>query len=101
MNYVILVGRLAEKPELKEQTTNTVKIILKVSRNFRNAYGEFVYDYIPIEIKGTVGQGVLNYCKKGDIIGVKGSIIIDENLKVSVQRINYISANKENENVNI
>ena len=73
LNNVSLVGRLTRDPETK--TTNTGKIVssftLAVQRNKEEV------DFIPCEAWGKVAESVRDYVTKGSMIGVEGSIRVD------------------------
>ena len=67
LNQIVLVGRLVSDP-----TDN--KITLAVNRSYKNAEGVYETDFIDIRIFGTIASNTCEYCKKGDIIGVKGRL---------------------------
>ncbi len=70
LNNVVLIGRInndIEKMENEEKTS--YRLVLKISRNFKNQNGEYENDYVPIELTGCIGNHTFEYCKKGDIIG--------------------------------
>lgn len=73
LNQVVLVGRLTE--EVKEKNKKGFAIItISVPRSFKNANGEYETDFIDVKISGSIADNTKEYCKKGDIIGVKGRI---------------------------
>ena len=94
LNQVVLVGRLYEMKEIEE---SNVLITLATPRSFKNENGEYEEDYIDILLKGNVAQSTLEYCKNGDLIGVKGRI---ENIKESIipaiiaEKITFLSSKK-------
>ncbi len=67
LNQIIIVGRLVSDP------TNN-KITLAVPRNYKNSEGEYETDFIDAYISGSIATNVCEYCKKGDIVGVKGRL---------------------------
>ncbi len=71
LNQIVLVGRLQKIT--KKQDDNVI-ITLSVPRSFKNEDGEYVNDYIDVSIFGETARTTSAYCKKGDIIGVKGRI---------------------------
>ena len=76
LNQIVIVGRLVRKPELNE-TENGKKvstITLAVPRSFKNMQGEYDVDFIDCTLWETVASSTVEYCNKGDIIGVKGRI---------------------------
>lgn len=76
LNQVVLVGRLVEQPETKE-TKNGLKvsnITLAVPRSYKNIEGEYETDFIRCILWKGIAENTTEYCKKGDILGVKGRI---------------------------
>ena len=72
LNQIVIVGRLVRKPELNE-TENGKKvstITLAVPRSFKNMQGEYDVDFIDCTLWETVASSTVEYCNKGDIIGV-------------------------------
>ena len=95
INQVMLVGRIAN--DISEEDNN---ITVAITRSFKNENGEYETDFIDVEIRGTIAKTTTEYCKKGDIIGVKGSIrseIIDNVKKMILvaDRITFLSSKKE------
>lgn len=75
LNQIVLVGRLAKEVEVKEKGEKKYSYItLAVPRSFKNSDGEYDTDFIDIVIFDNVATNTKEYCKKGDIIGVKGRI---------------------------
>lgn len=77
LNQVVLVGRIATNPEIKE-TDNGKKLInmlLAVPRSFKNMDGEYETDFLPCSLWEAVASNVNEYCKTGDMIGVKGRLV--------------------------
>ena len=96
INQVMLVGRIANNIN-----TDDDNITVAVTRSFKNENGEYETDFIDVAIRGTIAKTTTEYCKKGDIIGVKGSIrseIIDNEKKMILvaERITFLSSKKEN-----
>lgn len=75
LNQIVLVGRLTETPSLENKNGKELsKITLKVPRSFKNEQGEYENDYIDVYLYNQIATNTSNYCKKDDIIGVKGRI---------------------------
>lgn len=76
LNQVILVGRLTRDPELR--TTEGGKqysfINVAVPRSFKNMNGEYETDFIECMLWEHTAKNTVTYCKKGNIVGVKGRI---------------------------
>ena len=75
MNQLVLVGRLSNDIKKgKIEGKEVIQISVTVPRSFKNADGEYENDVIPIILASNISNNVLEYCKKGDVIGVKGHI---------------------------
>ncbi len=76
LNQIVLVGRLVRTPELRETESSkkVTTITLAVPRSFKNINGEYETDFIDCVLWENVAMNTSEYCKKGDIIGVKGRI---------------------------
>lgn len=76
LNQVVLVGRLITEPELyqTENGKKVARLVLAVPRSFKNTDGEYETDYISCKLWQVVAQNTVDYCKKGDLIGIRGRI---------------------------
>lgn len=74
LNQVVLVGRLVKDPEIKELENGkkVCNITLAVPRSYKNSNGEYDTDFIECVLWNMVAESTKNYCKKGDVVGVKG-----------------------------
>lgn len=112
LNQVILVGRLVKDPELVENKAKTplARITLAVPRSYKNADGIYETDFINCTLWQLVAANTKEYCKKGDIVGVKGRIETGSYEKdgekkytteIIAERVTFLSSNKTNENKTI
>ncbi len=77
INNLILVGRLATEPTIKQISENVkvCNIVLAVNRPFKDlSTGEYGVDFIPISLWNGISSVAFDYCSKGDIIGIKGRV---------------------------
>lgn len=76
LNSTVLVGRLVNDPELYETDNGrkVTRITLAVPRSYKNMNGEYDTDFIGCKLWQNVAQSTTEYCRKGDLLGVKGSI---------------------------
>ena len=75
LNQIIVVGRLASDFEIKKlESGEYAKIVLAVPRSFKNENGEYETDFIEIILKGNIATNTKEYCKKGDLVGIKGRL---------------------------
>ena len=76
LNQSILVGRIVRDPEIREtENGNKVtNITLAVQRPYKNISGEYDTDFISCVLWRGIAENTVEYCKKGDLLGVKGHI---------------------------
>ena len=76
LNQVVLVGRLAKNPEVIEHENNKKRssIDLAVSRGFKNKEGIYETDFIKCVLWNGIAENTCEYCKKGDVVGIKGRL---------------------------
>lgn len=79
MNNTSIAGRLVQDPEVKEfeggkKVTN---VTLAIPRSYKNSEGVYETDFIDCEVWGGQAETLSEYCKKGDLIGIKGTIKVD------------------------
>ena len=76
LNQTILVGRITKTPEMMEnQDGSKFAIInLAVPRTFKNENGEYDTDFIDCTLWKGIAENVCEYCKKGDMVGIRGRI---------------------------
>lgn len=75
LNQVVLVGRLTRDLELVESENGKNAVLeLAIPRAFKNKDGEYETDFITCILWNTIAENTAEYCKKGDIVGVKGRL---------------------------
>ena len=80
MNTINLIGRLRKDPELKykQGTGNAVaRFTIAVDRGFTKKDGTKETDFINIEVWNKSAENCANYIAKGSLIGVTGSLRIE------------------------
>jgi single-strand DNA-binding protein len=76
LNQVVLVGRVAQMPEIKE-TASGIKLaqmLIEVDRSFRNSQGEYEHDLFLCTLWRGIAESAIAHCEVGSIIGVKGRL---------------------------
>ena len=76
INQVVIVGRLVERP-IVEENENGKKgciITLAVPRDFKNDEGIYESDFIKCTLCNVIAENTAEYCRKGDLVGVKGRL---------------------------
>lgn len=107
LNQVVMVGRLAQEPTVKE-TENGAKvtnITLAVPRSYKNAEGVYETDFVDCTLWNAVAENTCEYCKKGDIIGVKGRVEANNyekengekvySQRIVAEKVTFLSSNKD------
>ncbi|MGE7426461.1 single-stranded DNA-binding protein [Staphylococcus capitis] len=75
MNTVNLLGNLVSDPELRGQNSNVANFRIAVQRPFKNKQtNEYETDFITCVAFGKTAEIIVNNFKKGNKIGVTGSI---------------------------
>lgn len=76
LNSVVLVGRLTKDPELRYTPSNqaVATFSLAVNRRFKNQNGKREADFINCVIWRQQAENLANWGKKGNLIGITGSI---------------------------
>lgn len=76
LNNTVVVGRIVKNPELKETETGkkVANITLAVPRSYKNTEGEYETDFIPCVLWSGIAENTVNYCKSGDLVGIKGRV---------------------------
>ena len=107
-NQVILVGRLTKDPEVIEAGSEkkVSNISIAVTRPFKNADGVYDADFIEVTLWNGIAENAVEYCKKGDVIGVYGRIQSDsyekdgekkKATKVVAERLTFIQSRAKEE----
>ena len=104
LNQVVMVGRLLEKPEIKElengKKVGTITLI--VPRCYKNEDGEYEKDFIDCMLWSGIAENTAEYCNKGDVVGVKcriETIIIDKvkHTNVIAEKVTFLSSKVKDE----
>lgn len=112
LNQVILVGRLVRDPEL--QLTDSGKkrssITLAVARSYKNQNGEYDTDFLDCTLWTGIAENTHEYCKSGDVIGVKGRLQTwmlenedgtkSKRMEIIAEKVTFLSSSKNVENTN-
>ncbi len=107
LNQTIIVGRLVKDPELDVTDTGKKmsRITLAVPRSYKNSNGLYDTDYIDCKLWTGIAENTSEYCKRGDILGVKGRVqtrvleMPDEKKRhiteVVAEKVTFLSSNKK------
>ncbi len=107
LNQLVIIGRLVKDPELRktENGKNVTNITLAVPRSYKNSDGEYETDFIDCVLWSGVAESTTEYCRKGDLLGVKGRIqsrkyeLDDEKVKlvteVVAEKVTFLTSKKD------
>ena len=74
-----------------ENGTKISNIEIGVPRSMKNDDDTYSTDFILVRLEGTVATHTVQYCKKGDIIGVKGRIESEPNrICVIAEKVTFL-----------
>lgn len=100
INQIVLVGRITKTPEIMEnQDGSKFAIInLAISRTFKNENGEYDTDFIDCTLWKGIAENACEYCKKGDLVGVRGRVQNLNNtaqLQIIAEKVTFLSNKKQ------
>ncbi len=108
LNSLILVGRLTKEIDIKETETGKKvgTLSLAIPRSFKNMDGIYETDFINCTLWEEKAKITKEYCKVGDIVGIRGRLqskIIDTKdgkryfLEVVAEKITFLSSKPKND----
>lgn len=100
LNQVVLVGRLTDKPEIieTEEGKKYGTVTLAVPRSFKNDEGVYETDFIPCVLYNGIVEQVSEWCKKGDLVGIKGRVQTEEGkIQFIAEKVTFLSSKKGDE----
>ncbi|HAB66858.1 MAG TPA: single-stranded DNA-binding protein [Firmicutes bacterium] len=107
LNQVVLVGRLTDDLEVikTENGKKVTRMVLAVQRSYKNSEGIYEADFIRCTLWNAVASSTSEYCKKGDIIGLKGRLQVTSyedqdgnkkyNTEVIAEKVTFLSSKPE------
>lgn len=110
MNHVVLVGRLTKDPDLRfvpGEGTPVVNFTLAINRGYKNKEGKSEADFIYVEAWNKQAENIAQYCFKGSMVGVQGSLRVETYMhqeqkrsitKVRANQIEFLSSNSNSNN---
>lgn len=109
LNQVVLVGRVVKDVEVKELESGkkVTNMTLAIPRSFKNADGIYETDFVDITLWDGIASNVAEYCRKGDLVGVKGRLQSSSyekedgtkqyKMEVIAEKVSFLSSRKSNE----
>ena len=105
-NNVLLVGRIVDTPELIEEDKKVCYITIATQRSYKNMDGIYETDFIDCILYNSIAENTTEYCKKGDLVGIKGRIqtreIEHEDFKykkteIIAEKVTFLATGKSDE----
>lgn len=108
LNQIVLAGRLTDDPEILTTDSNKKKtqITVAVPRSYKNPDGEYDTDFIRCILWNGIAESTCEYCKKGDIVGIKGRLQTSTyekdgekkySMDVIAEKVSFLSSKKVDE----
>lgn len=90
MNNIVIVGRLTKTPTLTyipNSGTAVAKATIASDRGYKNANGDKITDFFNIELRYKSAENFSNFCDKGDLVTVVGSVALNSYEKNGEKKI--------------
>lgn len=108
LNQLVIAGRLVSDPEIVETENNKKRtfITIAVPRSYKNMEGVYDTDFIRCTLWNGIAESTCEYCKKGDVVGVKGRIQTSSyekdgekkyTMDVIAEKVSFLSSKKIDE----
>lgn len=108
LNQVVIAGRLVSDPEISITDNNKKRtyVTVAVPRSYKNVDGTYDTDFIRCVLWNGIAESTCEYCKKGDIVGVKGRIQTSSYEKdgekvypvdIIAEKVSFLSSKKTDE----
>ena len=98
LNNFVIVGRITKiESEKTENGASKTIVTLAVPRSFKNNEGIYETDFIDCTLLNNVAVNTVEYCKKGDLIAIKGRVQNLNNtaqLQIIGEKISFLSSRK-------
>lgn len=109
LNQIVIAGRLVADPEITKCENNKKRtfITVAVPRSYKNMDGNYDTDFIRCVLWNVIAENTCEYCKKGDIVGVKGRLQTSSyedkdgnkkyNVDVIAEKVTFLASKKVDE----
>lgn len=90
MNQIVIVGSIIDMPSIQSNnSTNYARILLNVQRAFKNSDGVYESDQIMVTLWRGITESVLDYCKVGCVLALRGRIKSIDNVVDGIKTLQY------------
>ncbi len=75
-NLVYVIGRLTDNVNVvkDENGKDVAGLTVAVQRSYKNTEGIYETDFVDVRLHNGIAVNTAEYCKKGDLVGIKGRI---------------------------
>lgn len=72
---------------------------MAVTRTYKSENGDYEVDLIDVILYGKIAETTKEYCRQGDLIGIKGRIETQDNQPIIIaDKVSFLSTSKNDEN---
>lgn len=103
LNQVVAVGRIVSDVEkVEEDGKSYAELEIAIPRSYKNEDGEYDTDFISVILWNGIADNVADYCKKGDLVGIKGRMqtTMHDGYKTTdiiAEKVTFLSSKSEHE----
>ena len=108
LNQIVLVGRITRDIEMRETESGkkVATLSLAVPRNFKNIDGEYETDFLHCSLWDVIAENTKEYCKVGDLVGIKGRVASSTyekdgekrySMDIIAEKVTFLSTKKQEE----
>ena len=108
LNQIVIAGRLVSDPQIVTTENNKKRtyITVAVPRSYKNVDGTYDTDFIQCTLWNGIAESTCEYCKKGDVVGVKGRIQTSNyekngetvySMDIIAEKVSFLSSKKQEE----
>lgn len=102
LNQIVIVGRLVKDLEIVETESGkkTCHLTIAVPRSYKNTNGDYDTDFIDCILWSGVAENTVQYCRKGDLLGIKGRVQKgneDKEMIVVAEKVTFLSSKRSDE----
>lgn len=98
LNQVTMVGRITKDVEIKTNKENTeyANITIAIPKSYKNIDGVYDTDFVPVTLWNKIAKNTAEYVKKGDLIGIKGTVNSKDNkIYITAERVTFLNSKKD------
>jgi single-strand DNA-binding protein len=97
LNQVVICGRIVDMTIIEQTDEKKVsKVKIAVPRSYKNIDGTYDTDFITCTLWNGIAENTMEYCKQGDIVGIKGRIqCTNDEMEIVAEKLSFLSSKKQ------